>query len=457
MNKPPTPPLPPELERLNPIYIETCEAVDNNEISSETARTTILGLRATDSQGRTWVVDPKKSGRRASFKQVESATNLDDEFARMNRVYQETCAQFDSGLISATQARTKILAISYTDETGHVWRVDTDQSGSRASFTSSPVVTTPEEIQNTQPIPVVEEAEIISRRNFLSDLSAKSIALGVLSAGVLYQGTKLFTGGSDSSDSAGDTNGDTANPDSPAEPGWFNKFGEVPLNTDIEFGRSVQGVPLTFYRRQSGSGGARVLVIGCIQGDEFVGNRVLDILRDIPLEGNIDLWMVRSMNPDGQQLRTRQNANGVDLNRNFPGNWQKIGKPGSWQYSGSDSASEPEVQGVVKLGELVKPQFVIWYHQDYFRIGPGTGHDGDVRAKYASLVGLPLLELDCLCGYTGDKPLLEAVFGGTGANWAKSFQGPKGVSMTVEFGPTLSEEDAQRNAQAVVAVTNEFF
>jgi hypothetical protein len=53
--------------------------------------------------------------------------------------------------------------------------------------------------------------------------------------------------------------------------------------------------------------------------------------------------------------------------------------------------------------------------------------------------------------------LLEAVFGGTGANWAKSFQGPKGVSMTVEFGPTLSEEAAQRNAQAVVSVTNEFF
>ena len=453
----PTPPLPPELERLNRIYIETCEAFDNNEISSETARTTILGLRATDSQGRTWAIDPKKSGRRASFKQVESVTNLDDEFARMNRVYQETCAQFDSGLISATQARTKILAISYTDETGHVWRGDTDQSGSRASFTSSPPVAQTSAIQNTQPIPVVEEAEIISRRNFLSDLSAKSIALGVLSAGVLYQGAKLFTGGSDSTDSAGDTNVDTANPDTPAEPGWFNKFGEVPLNTDIEFGRSVQGVPLTFYRRQSGSDGARVLVIGCIHGDEFVGNRVVDILRDMPLEGNIDLWMVRSMNPDGQQLRTRQNANGVDLNRNFPGNWQKIGKPGSWQYSGSDSASEPEVQGIVKLGELVKPQFVIWYHQDYFRIGPGTGHDGDVRAKYASLVGLPLLELDCLCGYTGDKPLLEAVFGGTGANWAKSFQGPKGVSMTVEFGPTLIEEDAQRNAQAVVAVTNEFF
>jgi len=468
---PSTPPLPPELERLNRIYIETCEAFDNNEISSETARTTILGLRAMDAQGRTWVIDPKKSGSRASFKQVETVTQLDDEFSRMNRTYQETCAQFDSGLISATQARMKILAISYTDETGQTWRVDTERSGSRASFTSSPAVAKPEATQNTQPIPVVEsetreiaitpeieqERELISRRNFLSDLSVKSIALGVLSAGVLYEAAHLFTGNSNSTDSGSIASGDTSDPAAPAEPGWFKKFGEVPLNTDIEFGRSVQNVPLTFYRRQSGSNGARVLVIGCIHGDEFVGNRVVDILRDMPLEGNIDLWMVRTMNPDGQQLRTRQNANGVDLNRNFPGNWQNIGKPGSWQYAGADSASEPEVQSMVKLGELVKPQFVIWYHQDYFRIGPGTGHDGDVRTKYASLVGLPLLALDCLCGYTGDKPLLEAVFGGTGANWAKSFQGPKGVSMTVEFGKTLSEEDAQRNAQAVVAVTNEFF
>jgi protein MpaA len=468
---PSTPPLPPELERLNRIYIETCEAFDNNEISSETARTTILGLRAMDALGRTWVIDPKKSGSRASFKQVETVTQLDDEFSRMNRTYQETCAQFDSGLISATQARMKILAISYTDETGQTWRVDTERSGSRASFTSSPAVAKPEATQNTQPIPVVEsetreiaitpeieqERELISRRNFLSDLSVKSIALGVLSAGVLYEAAHLFTGNSNSTDSGSIASGDTSDPAAPAEPGWFKKFGEVPLNTDIEFGRSVQNVPLTFYRRQSGSNGARVLVIGCIHGDEFVGNRVVDILRDMPLEGNIDLWMVRTMNPDGQQLRTRQNANGVDLNRNFPGNWQNIGKPGSWQYAGADSASEPEVQSMVKLGELVKPQFVIWYHQDYFRIGPGTGHDGDVRTKYASLVGLPLLALDCLCGYTGDKPLLEAVFGGTGANWAKSFQGPKGVSMTVEFGKTLSEEDAQRNAQAVVAVTNEFF
>ena len=52
--------LPPELERLNRIYIETCEAFDNGEITGDEARTTILGLSATDEQGRTWIVDPKK-------------------------------------------------------------------------------------------------------------------------------------------------------------------------------------------------------------------------------------------------------------------------------------------------------------------------------------------------------------------------------------------------------------
>jgi hypothetical protein len=406
-------PLPPELESLNQIYVATCEAFNKGEVSAEIARSTILGLSFTDESGRIWVVDTKSSGKRAAFK-INS-----EKFGNREPVIR--------------------------DEPQHI----------------------------TEPIPVVipqndVTEDFVSRRNFINDLSVKSAIIGVLGASVLYEGFRQLRGSESSSDvkseiKPGEPSSNATESEVPTteyipeEPGWSTKVTEIALNADIEFGRSVDNVPLTFYRRQSGVNGARVLVIGCIHGDEFVGNRVVDILRDMPLDGDIDLWTVRTMNPDGQQLRTRQNANGVDLNRNFPGNWQKIGEPGSWQYAGAASASEPEVQSLVRLGELVRPQFVIWYHQDYFRIGPGVGHDGNVRTKYASLVGLPLHELDCLCGYTGDKPLLEAVFGGTGANWAKSFQGPTGVSMTVEFGPTLSEEDAQRNAQALVAVTTEFF
>ena len=402
-------PLPPELESLNQIYVATCEAFNKGEVSAEIARSTILVLSFTDESGRIWVVDTKSSGKRAAFK------------------------------------------------------IDSEKFGNREPVISDE----PQHI--TQPIPVVTPQNdvtenFVSRRNFINELSVKSAIIGVLGAGVLYEGFRQLRGSDSSSDvKSAEPSSNTTESEVPAseyipeEPGWSTKVTEIALNADIEFGRSVDNVPLTFYRRQSGVNGARVLVIGCIHGDEFVGNRVVDILRDMPLDGDIDLWTVRTMNPDGQQLRTRQNANGVDLNRNFPGSWQKIGEPGSWQYSGADSSSEPEVQSLVKLGELVRPQFVIWYHQDYFRIGPGVGHEGNVRTKYASLVGLPLQELDCLCGYSGDKPLLEAVFGGTGTNWAKSFQEPTGVSMTVEFGPTLSEEDAQRNAKAVVSVATEFF
>ncbi len=471
-------PLPPELERLNRIYVETCEAFDRGEITDTDARSKILGLSAIDKYGKNWIIDTKNSTRRRpSFKEGETTPQLNDEFARMNRVYQETCAQFNRGLISATQARMKILGLSFTDETERTWRVDTTKSGNRASFTC-------ERQHNTRPNSTVEQRtddiaaqksksdaiqaqddaeyeKIVSRRDFLSNFSDKSVLFGLLSVALIYQGTKLLTGSGDSTvtteepkTETDEDEGDVLVNDAAGDNDWFDKPSDVPLNTDIEFGRSVDGVPLNFYRRQVGKNGARVLVVGCIHGDEAVGTRIIDILRDMPLEGNLDLWTVRTINPDGQQRGIRQNARGVDLNRNFPINWQKIGNPDDWQYSGPAPASEPEVRAIIKLGKLVKPDFLIWYHQDYFRIGPGTGHEGRVRAMYAEMVGLPLVKLDCLCGYTGDKPLLESVFGGTGANWAQSIQGSKDVSMTVEFGPELSEEDAQRNAKAVVDVTN---
>jgi protein MpaA len=76
------------------------------------------------------------------------------------------------------------------------------------------------------------------------------------------------------------------------------------------------------------------------------------------------------VNPDGCAHGTRQNAHGVDLNRNFPSNWARLGRRGSLQWSGPRALSEPESRYAVKLIEQVQPQITIWFHQ----------HQGFVRA-----------------------------------------------------------------------------
>ena len=96
--------------------------------------------------------------------------------------------------------------------------------------------------------------------------------------------------------------------------------------------RSVKGVPL--YRKDVPADKARlrVLVTGGIHGDELSSVSValhwLQLARDEPvnLAQPVHWRFVPLLNPDGLGARPprRTNANGVDLNRNFPTpNWER--------------------------------------------------------------------------------------------------------------------------------------
>jgi protein MpaA len=203
----------------------------------------------------------------------------------------------------------------------------------------------------------------------------------------------------------------------------------------------VEGRAITLIRRGT-PGGTKVLVIGVIHGNEDAGVAIIRDLEDIVVPDGVELYLVESMNPDGQRDHRRTNANLVDLNRNFPQGWGPIGQPGDGQYSGTGPASEPETRAIVDLINTVKPDLAIWYHQDLNRIAPAKGRRGRVRQRYADLTGLPIV------------PITGGTYTGTAANFSRDAL-PLGVSFIVELGPTLSANEATRHAEAIVTVASE--
>lgn len=208
--------------------------------------------------------------------------------------------------------------------------------------------------------------------------------------------------------------------------------------TSRVIGTSVEGRPIEAYRRGT-LGGTVVLVIGAIHGDESAGMDIVNNLKTIDLPNGIDLWLVPSMNPDGVARDIRTNVNGVDLNRNFPFQWSKLGKLGDWQYSGTAKASEPETKAMVRFIREIKPALGIWYHQDLNIISPGTGIEGKLRARYSQLSGIPL------------KRITGGTYSGIAATWQRKTIS-NAYAFVVELGPTLSASQVALNTNAVLNV-----
>jgi protein MpaA len=211
------------------------------------------------------------------------------------------------------------------------------------------------------------------------------------------------------------------------------------IMTSRIIGTSVEGRPIEAYRRGT-PGGTVVLVIGVIHGDETAGLDIVSNLMTIDIPTGIDLWLVPTMNPDGVAHRTHTNANGVDLNRNFPYRWKKIFQLGSEQYSGTARSSEPETKAMVKFIREIQPELGIWYHQDLHRISPGVGIDGELRARYSQLTGLPL------------KRITGGTYWGIAATWQR-YTISNSYAFVVELGPTpVGSKQITRNTEAVLNV-----
>jgi murein peptide amidase A len=211
-----------------------------------------------------------------------------------------------------------------------------------------------------------------------------------------------------------------------------------PVDRSYDIGRSLEGRPITVVERGT-LGGKVVLVVGVIHGNETAGVQVVRDLVTAPVPEGIHLYLVESMNPDGQAHDTRTNAHEVDLNRNFPLRWAPLGQPGDWEYGGPGPASEPETQAMVALTMEIQPELAIWYHQDLNRLSPATGEKGELVERYSELTGLPIM------------PVTGGTYTGTASPWQESVV-PGSAAFIVELGSTVSDEQAATHAAAVLDI-----
>jgi len=161
---------------------------------------------------------------------------------------------------------------------------------------------------------------------------------------------------------------------------------------DLVLGHSVRGRAVRAFEVGDPSSPRKLLVVGCIHGDEPAGIAIATALARGPTVRNADLWIVPDLNPDGVAADRRQNANGVDLNRNFPWNWRPLGPRGTTFYAGPHALSEPESRIAYRLVLRIRPRISIWFHQ-HLDVVDGSGGDARIERRFASLVDLPLRRL----------------------------------------------------------------
>jgi protein MpaA len=214
----------------------------------------------------------------------------------------------------------------------------------------------------------------------------------------------------------------------------------------LSFGRSSEGRPLHAY--WLGNGPVAVLVVGGIHGRPEVNAsalvwQLLDYFAEdtAALPAGLRLLFVPEANPDGMADGTRELADGVDPNRNFPTSDWRPGTygPGKWLPDGGGERplSEPETTALARLVGFTRPVAVLSYHSAAgIAMGGFTSEESGLLATYSDSSGYPA------------RPFVAYPVTGDFAQWCDEIGIPTvEVELTNHFDPELD-----RNLAGIGAV-----
>lgn len=153
-------------------------------------------------------------------------------------------------------------------------------------------------------------------------------------------------------------------PELPAPPptvGASTSGSAAPAGIDWKvLGSSVQGRPIRSLTL--GHGSRKVLLVGGIHGDEpegaYATAQLPAAFAAANLAGGVTLTIIEDVNPDGRAAAQRGNANGVDINRNFPASNFDTHEP---SYGGAP-LSQPESRVLFDVIDRIDPALVLVFH-----------------------------------------------------------------------------------------------
>lgn len=166
--------------------------------------------------------------------------------------------------------------------------------------------------------------------------------------------------------------------------------------TTTIFGKTANGLPIPAHH--FGHHGPRVLILGGVHGDEGEGvvaahGLLESFLKSFPYR--LRLTLVPMLNVDGVVAKTRQNGNGVDLNRNMATKDWTADVANPRYYPGTKANSEPENQALAHFIDSEKPEFVLSLHSWY----PVLNVNGDCLAEAEVLHKWTGYRIDADIGY----------------------------------------------------------